>query len=56
MIYYQNMQSPVGNLLVAGNNKGLLLIRFPKGKKRSFPEAHWVENQKPLQKVWNSCP
>ena len=51
MIYYQYMKSPVGKLLVAGNNKGLHLISFPKGKKRSFPEDHWVENQKPLQEV-----
>jgi methylated-DNA-[protein]-cysteine S-methyltransferase len=51
MIYYQYMKSPVGKLMVAGNNKGLHLISFPKGKKRSFPEAHWVENQKPLQEV-----
>ena len=51
MIYYQYMKSPVGKLLVAGNNKGLHLIRFPKGKKRSLPEHHWVENQKPLQEV-----
>lgn len=51
MIYYQYMKSPVGKLLVAGNNKGLHLISFPKGKKRYFPEAHWVENPKPLQMV-----
>ncbi|HUT44300.1 MAG TPA: methylated-DNA--[protein]-cysteine S-methyltransferase, partial [Desulfobacterales bacterium] len=51
MIYYQYMKSPVGKLLVAGNNKGLHLISFPKGNKRSFPEAHWVENQKPLIEV-----
>ena len=51
MIYYQYMKRPVGKLLVAGNNKGLHLICFPKGKKRSFPGAHWVENQKPLQEV-----
>ena len=51
MIYYQYMKSPVGKLLVAGNNNGLHLISFPKGKKRYFPEAHWVENQKPLQEV-----
>ena len=51
MIYYQYMKSPVGKLLVAGNNKGVHLISFPKGKKRYFPDAHWVENQKPLKEV-----
>jgi methylated-DNA-[protein]-cysteine S-methyltransferase len=51
MIYYQYMKSPVGKLLVAGNNKGVHLISFPKGKKRYLPEDHWVENPKPLKKV-----
>ncbi len=51
MIYYQYMKSPVGKLLVAGNNKRLHLISFPKGNKRSFPEDHWVEDHEPLQEV-----
>ncbi|MBW2602729.1 MAG: methylated-DNA--[protein]-cysteine S-methyltransferase [Deltaproteobacteria bacterium] len=51
MIYYHYMKSPLGKLLVAGNNKGLHLISFPKGDKRSLPEPRWVENQKPLQVV-----
>lgn len=51
MIYYQYFKSPVGKLLVAGNHKGLHLIGFPKGNKGSFPEDHWVENQKPLIEV-----
>jgi methylated-DNA-[protein]-cysteine S-methyltransferase len=51
MIYYQYLKSPVGKLLVAGNNKGLHLISFPKGKKRDFPKAHWKEDQKPLKEV-----
>jgi len=51
MIYYQYMESPVGKLLVAGNNRGLHMISFPKGKKRYFPEDDWVENPKPLQEV-----
>ena len=51
MIYYQYMKSPVGKLLVAGNNKRLHLISFPKGNKRSFPEDQWVEDHEPLQEV-----
>jgi methylated-DNA-[protein]-cysteine S-methyltransferase len=45
------MKSPVGKLLVAGNNKSLHLISFPKGNKRSFPEDQWVEDHEPLQEV-----
>jgi methylated-DNA-[protein]-cysteine S-methyltransferase len=48
MLYYQYMKSPVGKLLVAGNNEGLHMISFPKGNKRYVPEAHWVEDQKPI--------
>ena len=51
MLYYQYMKSPVGKLLIAGNNKGLHLISFPKENKGAFPEAHWVENQKPFQET-----
>lgn len=51
MIYYQYMKSPVGKLLVAGNEKGICLISFPKGGNPTLPEADWVDNQKPLQEV-----
>jgi len=51
MIYYHYMKSPAGNLLVAGNSKGLHLIRFPKGGDPAMPEPDWVENKKPLKKV-----
>ncbi|MDH4204435.1 MAG: methylated-DNA--[protein]-cysteine S-methyltransferase [Desulfobacteraceae bacterium] len=51
MIYYQYMKSPVGKLLVAGNNKGLHLINFPIEGKPSLPESEWKENPKPLQEA-----
>ncbi len=51
MIYYQYMKSPVGKLLVAGNEKGICLISFPKGTNPAMPESDWVEKRKPLQEV-----
>jgi len=51
MIYYQYMKSPVGKLLVAGDEKGLHLINFPKEGKASLPESEWKENPKPLQEA-----
>ena len=51
MIYYQYMKSPVGKLLVAGNEKGLHLINFPKNDNPFLPGHEWEENPKPLQEV-----
>ena len=51
MICYQYMKSPVGKLLVAGDDKGLHFINFPKNGKPSLPETNWIENPKPLQEA-----
>jgi len=51
MIYYQYMDSPIGKLLVAGDEKGLHLINFPKNGKPCLPESDWRENPKPLQEA-----
>ena len=52
MIYYQYMKSPVGKLLVAGDEKGLHLINFPRGGMLSLPEFEWKQNPKPLQEAF----
>jgi methylated-DNA-[protein]-cysteine S-methyltransferase len=51
MIYYQYMKSPVGKLLVAGHEKGLHFINFPRNGNPSLPRLEWEENPKPLQEV-----
>jgi len=51
MMYYRYMDSPVGRLLVAGDDGGLRRIRFPKGKRSDLPEPHWVEAHKPLEEA-----
>ena len=51
MIYYQYMKSPVGKLLVVGDDEGLRFISFPKSSKPYLPESDWIENPKPLQET-----
>jgi methylated-DNA-[protein]-cysteine S-methyltransferase len=51
MMYYRYLDSPVGRLLVAGDDGGLRRIRFPKGKRSDLPESHWVEAKKPLEEA-----
>lgn len=51
MTYYRYMDSPVGRLLVAGDDGGLCRIRFPKGNRPDLPESHWVEARKPLEEA-----
>ncbi|MEM9403715.1 MAG: methylated-DNA--[protein]-cysteine S-methyltransferase [Pseudomonadota bacterium] len=41
---YRFMDSPIGRLLLAGDEDGLSLIGFPQGKGHREPEADWVEN------------
>ena len=47
-MYYRYLATPVGDLLLAGDDDGLHLIGFPKGKMRHDPEADWIFNEKPF--------
>jgi methylated-DNA-[protein]-cysteine S-methyltransferase len=47
-MYYRYLATPVGDLLLAGDDDGLRLIGFPKGKMRHDPEADWIFNEKPF--------
>ena len=51
MIYYQYMGSPIGKLLMAGDEKGLHLINFPRNGESSLPETHWQEDPTPFRKL-----
>ena len=41
---YRYIDSPIGSLLLAGDQAGLRIIGFPRGKGRVDPQAHWREN------------
>ncbi len=47
-MYYCYTKTPIGDLLLAGDDEGLSLIGFPKGKMRRDPEPDWIFNEKPL--------
>lgn len=47
-MYYCYLETPIGDLLLAGENDGLAMIGFPKGSMRRDPEPDWIYNEKPL--------
>ncbi len=47
-MYYCYLETPIGELLLAGENGGLSMIGFPKGSMRRDPEPDWIFNEKPL--------
>ena len=47
-MYYCYTTTPIGDLLLAGDESGLGLIGFPKGKMGRDPEPDWIFNEKPF--------
>lgn len=47
-MYYCYQQSPIGDLLLAGDGEALCVIGFPEGSRRRDPEPDWIFNEKPL--------
>jgi len=47
-MYYCYLDTPIGELLLAGEEGALSMIGFPKGSMRREPEPHWIFNEKPL--------
>ena len=47
-MYYCYTTTPIGELLLAGDEDGLGLVGFPKGKMRRDPEPDWIFNEKPF--------
>jgi len=50
-MYYCYLDTPIGELLLAGEDGALAMIGFPKGSMRRDPEADWIYNEKPLAKA-----
>jgi len=44
-MYYDIIESPIGPILLAGNEKGLRHLNFLKGKKIIEVPADWIENK-----------
>jgi len=51
-MYYCYLDTPIGELLLAGENNALSMIGFPKGSMRREPEPDWIFNEQPLA---NAC-
>jgi len=47
-MYYCYLDTPIGELLLAGDDDGLAMVGFPKGPMRRNPESDWIFNEKPL--------
>ena len=47
-MYYCYLDTPIGELLLAGTERALTMIGFPKGSMRRDPEPDWIYNEKPL--------
>lgn len=48
-MYYCYLDTPIGDLLLAGDNEGLSMIGFPEGSMRREPEDDWIYNEKPFE-------
>ena len=47
-MYYCYFETPIGELLLAGDADGLAMVGFPQGSMRRDPEPDWIYNDKPL--------
>lgn len=50
-MYYCYIDSPVGELLLAGDAQALSVIGFPKGSMRRDPEPDWIFKEQPFEEV-----
>jgi methylated-DNA-[protein]-cysteine S-methyltransferase len=48
---YCYLDTPIGELLLAGDEAGLSLVGFPQGKMRQEPEPGWVLDETPFAKA-----
>jgi methylated-DNA-[protein]-cysteine S-methyltransferase len=47
-MYYCYLETPIGDLLLAGDENALSLIGFPEGSMRREPEPDWIFSDKPF--------
>jgi methylated-DNA-[protein]-cysteine S-methyltransferase len=47
-MYYCYLETPIGDLLLAGDEEALTLVGFPEGSMRRDPEPDWIYNEKPF--------
>ena len=47
-MYYCYLETPIGDLLLAGDEDALSLVGFPEGSMRREPESDWIYSEKPF--------
>ena len=47
-MYYCYLETPIGDLLLAGDDQSLCLLGFPEGSMRREPEPDWIFSEKPF--------
>lgn len=50
-MYYHYVTTPIGDLLLAGDDEGLSMIGFPEGKMRREPEPDWIPDEARFEEV-----
>jgi methylated-DNA-[protein]-cysteine S-methyltransferase len=50
-MYYCYLTTPIGELLLAGDENGLSMIGFPEGKMRREPDPDWVPDETPFEET-----
>lgn len=50
-MYYCYFETPIGELLLAGEAHALTMIGFPKGSMRRDPEDDWIYKEEPFAEV-----
>ena len=48
---YTTMKSPIGPLLLAGDESGLRLVHFATGRQPKSPQRDWIEDAGPFKEV-----
>lgn len=50
-MFYRYLTTPIGDLLLAGDEDGLSTIGFPEGKMRREPDPGWVFDETPFEEA-----
>jgi methylated-DNA-[protein]-cysteine S-methyltransferase len=50
-MYYRYLTTPIGELLLAGDERALRVVGFPQGAMRRDPEPDWIYNESPFGEV-----
>jgi methylated-DNA-[protein]-cysteine S-methyltransferase len=48
---YTTMKSPIGPLMLAGDEGGLRLVHFATGRRPASPRREWIEDRTPFKEV-----